>query len=84
VETRRHILLYTLLVVALSLLLTPARVAGMVYLLAAAILGAGFIFFALQLLRDGGNKIAWRLYKYSSLYLALIFVALVVDRLVSA
>jgi protoheme IX farnesyltransferase len=82
-ETRRHILLYTLLVVALSLLLTPARVAGMFYLMAAAPLGAGFLFYALLLLRRGGNKVAWQLYKYSSLYLALIFVALVVDRFVS-
>jgi protoheme IX farnesyltransferase len=84
VETRRHILLYTLLVVALSLLLTPAHVAGFVYLGAAAILGAGFIAFAVLLLRRGGNKVAWQLYKYSSLYLALMFVALVVDRLVTA
>jgi protoheme IX farnesyltransferase len=82
-ETRRHIALYTLLVVALSLLLTPAGVAGMFYLLAAALLGAGFIVYAVSLLRHGGNKIAWRLYKYSSLYLALIFAALVVDRFVS-
>lgn len=82
-ETRRHIVLYTLLVVALSLLLTPARVAGMFYLLAAALLGAGFIFYALLLLRRGDNRVAWQLYKYSSLYLALIFVALMVDRFVS-
>jgi protoheme IX farnesyltransferase len=81
-ETRRHILLYTLLVVALSLLLTPARVAGMIYLAAAAVLGAAFIVFAVMLLRTGGNRLAWRLYKYSSLYLALIFAALVVDRLI--
>ena len=49
----------------------------------AAVLGAGFIAFAVLLLRRGGNKVAWQLYKYSSLYLALMFVALVVDRLVS-
>jgi protoheme IX farnesyltransferase len=83
VETRRHILLYTLLVVALSLLLTPAHVAGFVYLGAAAVLGAGFIGFAILLMRRGSNKVAWQLYKYSSLYLALMFVALVVDRLVT-
>ena len=46
-------------------------------------LGAGFIALAVLLLRQGGNKVAWQLYKYSSLYLALMFVALVVDRLVS-
>ncbi len=81
-EARRHILLYTLLVVALSLLLAPARVAGLFYLFSAAVLGAGFVFLAVRLLRLGGNKIAWRLYKYSSVYLALIFAALVIDRLV--
>jgi protoheme IX farnesyltransferase len=82
-ETRRHIALYTLLVVALSLLLTPARVAGLFYLFAAMVLGAGFILCAVALLRNGGNKVAWRLYKYSSLYLALMFAALVVDKFVS-
>jgi len=81
-ETRRQIVLYTLLLVALSLLLTPAQVAGMLYLICAALLGAGFIFYALLLLRRGGNKVAWQLYKYSSLYLALLFAALVIDRLV--
>jgi len=70
-------------VVALSLLLTPARVAGNIYLASAALLGAGFIFYAVLLLRRGGNKVAWQLYKYSSLYLALLFVALVIDRLVT-
>ena len=82
-ETRRHILLYTLLVVALSLLLTPAGVAGMFYLLSAALLGAGFLVCAVWLFRNRGNKIAWRLYKYSSLYLALIFAALVIDRFIT-
>lgn len=82
-ETRWHILLYTLLVVALSLLLAPARVAGLFYLFAAAVLGLGFIGYAVWLYRVGGNKVAWGLYKYSSLYLALIFAALVVDRIMS-
>ena len=82
-ETRRHIVLYTLLVVALSLLLTPAGVAGWFYLYAAALLGAGFLVFAIWLWRRRGNKLAWRLYKYSSLYLALIFAALVIDRFVT-
>jgi heme O synthase-like polyprenyltransferase len=30
----------------------------------------------------GGNKLAWRLYRYSSMYLALLFAALVIDALV--
>ena len=43
--------------------------------------GAAFVAYAVSVLRGGGNKSAWRLYKYSSIYLALIFAALVVDRL---
>jgi protoheme IX farnesyltransferase len=81
-ETRRHIALYTLLVVALSLLLTPAGVAGLLYLAAAALLGAAFIGYAVWLLRSQGNKVAWKLYKYSSLYQALIFADRVVDKFV--
>jgi protoheme IX farnesyltransferase len=79
-ETRRQIVWYTLVMVALSLLFTPARVAGLVYLAAALALGLGFLLHALWLWRAPSNKTAWRLYKYSSLYLALIFGALVADR----
>lgn len=82
-DTRRHIFGYTLVLVALSLLLPPAQIAGWFYLIAASVLGLGFIFYATWLLRGGNNKVAWGLYKYSSLYLALLFAALVVDRLVA-
>lgn len=79
-ETRRQIFLYTLVLVALTLLFTPAGVAGIVYLIGAAVLGLAFIALAVRLWRAPGNKSAWQLYKYSSLYLALMFVLLVVDR----
>jgi protoheme IX farnesyltransferase len=79
-ETRRQILLYTLLLVALTLLFTPAGIAGQVYLGGAALLGLGFLWLALRLWRAPSNKAAWRLYKYSSYYLALMFALLVADR----
>jgi protoheme IX farnesyltransferase len=79
-ETRRHILLYSLLLLALSLLFTPAGVAGLVYFLSAGVLGVVFLTYALRLWRAPSNATAWQMYKYSSLYLALIFGALVVDR----
>lgn len=79
-ETRRQIFLYTLLVVALSLLLAPANVAGLLFLACAAALGIGLIAAAAWLLAGGGNRAAWRMYRYSSVYLALLFVALAVDR----
>ena len=80
-ETRRQIMLYTVVLVALSLLLTPARAAGLVYFVAAAVLGAGFLILALRLYRAPSNKLAHQLYKYSSYYLLLVFAALVVDSL---
>jgi protoheme IX farnesyltransferase len=79
-ETRRQIVWYTVVLVALTLLFTPARVAGTVYLVGAAALGLGFLAHAVWLYRSPSNKVAWRLYKYSSYYLALIFAVLVVDR----
>jgi protoheme IX farnesyltransferase len=79
-ETRRQIVWYTVVLVALTLLFTPARVAGTVYLVGAAVLGLGFLAHTVWLYRAPSNRAAWRLYKYSSYYLALIFALLVVDR----
>jgi len=81
-ETRRQIVLYTLVLFALSLLLIPARVAGLVYLISAVVLGLGFLALALRLYRQPSNKLAHQLYKYSSYYLLLVFAALVADSLV--
>lgn len=79
-ETRRQIFLYSLIVVAITLLLTPARVTGLFYLGAAALLGLILLIHAGVLLRGGTNKQAWRMYKYSSYYLGLLFLAMVIDR----
>lgn len=79
-ETRWQIFLYSLIVVALTLLLTPARVTGMFYLGAASLLGLILLIHAGLLLRGGSNKQAWRMYKYSSYYLALLFLAMVIDK----
>lgn len=80
-ETRWQIMLYSLLMVALSLLLTPLQAMGLVYLVLALVLGAVFLRYAWQVWRDGGQAHIWGLYKYSLLYLALLFVAMVADRL---
>jgi protoheme IX farnesyltransferase len=82
VETRWHILLYSVQLVALSILLPVTRLGGGLYLIAALSLGTGFMWFAWNLYRQGGNKSAWKMYRYSSTYLALIFGALVLDTLV--
>lgn len=80
--TRWQIWLYTLELVILTLLMPVLGMAGGVFLASAIILGGMLISAAWRVWRVGGNKLAWRMYRYSSMYLALLFVALVVDSLV--
>jgi protoheme IX farnesyltransferase len=86
-ETTRQIALYTLLMVAISLVLWPVARMGLIYLGAAVGLGVVFIWQAVALWRRGASEEAStqgaiRLYKYSISYLSLLFVAIAVDALV--
>ncbi|HVL91620.1 MAG TPA: heme o synthase [Actinomycetota bacterium] len=81
-ETLKQILLYTVVLVAVTLALTPIGDMGMVYLAAAAALGAWFIRGAAILWRRDTNQAAWSLFKLSINYLALLFVAMAVDSVV--
>ncbi len=78
-ETRRQILLYCLLLVALTVALYSFQLTGLFYLVAAVALGGLFVYYSARLLREATRAAALRLYKYSLLYLALIFAAVVVD-----
>jgi protoheme IX farnesyltransferase len=79
-ETRRQILLYTLLLLAITLALFAFRMMGPFYLLAALGLGGWFVYLALRLWREGTDLAARRVYLYSLLYLALLFGAMVLDQ----
>jgi protoheme IX farnesyltransferase len=83
-ETIDQMLWYSILLVALTLLPVCFGVFGVVYLTAAVVLGALFMRGALAVRRerDTGNWVrpSWWLYKYSLLYLALLFLAMAVDR----
>jgi protoheme IX farnesyltransferase len=78
-ETRRQILLYTLLLYAISQLPFCAGAFGGFYLVASMVLGLAFIGGALWLYRKAERRIALRLYLFSLAYLALLFGAMVVD-----
>ncbi|WP_043097014.1 heme o synthase [Kallotenue papyrolyticum] len=80
--TKWQILLYTVLLVAITALLTPLGMAGPLYLVLALALGAIFIRGAYRLYRQPGVSAAWPLYKYSSMYLALVFAAMLIDHLI--
>jgi len=76
------ILLYATALVPLSVLLFLTRYVGLVYLFAALVLGVIFVAYAIRLLRTAAAKqrsVARGVYLYSLLYLALLFVAIMVD-----
>ncbi len=82
-ETKRQMLWYTLILLPLTLLPYTFGALGLVYLVLAAVLGAAFLVGVIRVMRaTEWNKPAWRLYKFSLLYLALLFAAMVVDRAV--
>ncbi len=78
-ETKRSIFLYTALLVALTLMFFTTQFVGWLYLVSATLLGAILLFLSLRLLRADGVQGARRLYLFSLLYLALLFLAITVD-----
>jgi len=78
-ETRRQIVLYSLLMVAITLIPFSLQRLGFAYLVTALLLGGWFIRLALTLLRDQSKRSARRLYYYSNAYLALLFLAMAID-----
>jgi protoheme IX farnesyltransferase len=81
-ETSTQILYYTVLLVAVTLLLYPAGRMGALYLAAAVALGGAFIWRALELRRDLDGRRAIRLFSFSNTYLALLFLAMALDAVV--
>jgi protoheme IX farnesyltransferase len=87
VTTRSHarwqIVTYSLLTVIASLLLYSAGAMGWVYLIAALLLGGGFLAFTISTYHRGTARLARRTFLYSNIYLAALFAAMIVDRLIS-
>jgi protoheme IX farnesyltransferase len=81
-ETRRQIVLYTVLLYAVTQLPFCAGGFGAVYLIASMTLGAVFIYFSVRLLRSEDRRWALRTYLFSLAYLALLFLAMPLDRVV--
>jgi protoheme IX farnesyltransferase len=77
--TRLHVLLYTIILLACSALPFVTRLSGMTYLVAAMALGAVFMFYAVKIYTEYSDELARRTFRYSILYLTLIFAALLVD-----
>lgn len=80
-ETKVQIVLYSVVLVATSLLLFATGTAGYLYLMSALVLGAIFLLLALRLLADATARTSVVLFRYSILYLSLLFGAMAVDEL---
>ena len=77
--TRLQVLLYTLILFAVALLPFAVRMSGWLYLAAACVLGAVFIGYAIALYVRYSDSLAQRTFRYSILYLSLLFAALLAD-----
>ena len=81
-ETRKQILLYALLLLAVTMVLFAMRAMGLLYLVCALVLGGILVYMAVRLIRDSSKKWARTLFWYSNMYLAAIFAIMVIDRVI--
>ncbi len=77
--TLLHILLYTIILVAVTLIPFVMKMSGLIYLVGAVLLGAGFLYYAIKLYRGYSDRLAKSTFKYSVNYLMLLFAALLID-----
>jgi len=77
--TQLHLLLYTFIMVACTLLPFAIGMAQMIYLVAVLALNANFVYLAVKLYRHYSDALARKTFAYSILYLSLLFAALLVD-----
>jgi protoheme IX farnesyltransferase len=77
--TRLHVLLYTVILTAVSLMPFVSRMSGPLYLAAALALDAVFLWYAVRIYTAYSDRLARRTFRYSILYLAALFAALLID-----
>jgi heme o synthase len=80
-RTKYEMLVYTLMLLPLTVMPTLFGALGVFYGVAAVLLGARLLWYCIRLLRERSvTPVAWQMYRYSLLYLALLFVAMGIDR----
>ncbi|MFO1321224.1 MAG: heme o synthase [Burkholderiales bacterium] len=80
--TRLHVLLYTVILVAVTLMPFAVRMSGWLYLAGAVGLGAAFLFYAWRIYVDYSDALARKTFRYSIVYLTALFAVLLVDHYV--
>ena len=77
--TRLHVLLYTILLIGVTLLPFATYMSGLIYLVGAMALNAVFLYYAVKMQFDDSDALAYATFKYSIVYLTLLFVVLFID-----
>ncbi|MDA8662574.1 heme o synthase [Luminiphilus sp.] len=77
--TALHILLYTILMFIITLLPFATFLSGWIYAASAVVLGAGFLYWSIEILREKNPKAPMETFKYSINYLLLLFIAMLAD-----
>ena len=77
--TLLHIVLYTIILTIVTLMPFSVGMTGLIYLVFATILNAFFLYYVVMLYRNYSDKLSMKIFKYSILYLGLIFTALLID-----
>ncbi|MGB5705312.1 MAG: heme o synthase, partial [Arenicellales bacterium] len=77
--TKLHVLLYTILLVIITMMPFVVRMSGTIYLAGAVALGIGFVYYALKLYRAEGDQFAMKTFGYSIFYLSALFAFLLLD-----
>jgi len=81
--TRLHVLLYTVLLVVVTLMPFLTRMSGLLYLVVALVLNAGFLYYAFALNVTARQELPMRVFKFSVRYLMWLFAALLADHYLS-
>ncbi|HSR62289.1 MAG TPA: heme o synthase [Gammaproteobacteria bacterium] len=77
--TRLHILLYTIVLSIVTILPFITYMSGLLYLVGAVLLDAGFLYYAIRMLIDHSDRLAMKTFSYSIIYLMALFALLLVD-----
>lgn len=77
--TRLQVLLYTIIMCIVTVLPYVTQMSGLIYLVSVMILNGIFMYYAIEIYRNYSDHIARKAFRYSIMYLALLFVALLVD-----
>lgn len=80
--TKLNVLLYTILLLVVSVLPFVVGMSGYLYLIGALLLGLRFLYWAITLYRDGQPVVAMRTFRFSIVYLMMLFVFLLIDHYV--